>query len=88
MIVAFRSAKGTSTLRGAKRDNQPPPIWEGEAPAEPQDSFLNHRGHRGHRVARPDALSVSLWLKEGFLIGAGRSGMARQEPRPPRVGAR
>jgi hypothetical protein len=36
---------------------------EGEAPAEPQDSFLNHRGHRGHRVALPDALSVSLWLK-------------------------
>jgi hypothetical protein len=57
---------------------------EGEARAEPQDSFLNHRGHRGHRVARPDAFSVSLWLKERFLIGAGRSGTARQEPRPPR----
>gem|GEM_PF-2728553 len=55
---------------------------EGEAPAEPRDSFLNGRGHRGHRVSLPDAFSVSLWFRDRLRIGARwrRGGSAGASP--------
>jgi len=59
---------------------------EGEAPAEPQYSYLNDRGHRGHRVSLPDASSRCVCGSgTGFVLTPVGSGVARREPRPGMV---